>query len=202
MSRRKPLLDDALGGFDRRTLLSAAAAAALVAGCTKAPSAAPPPPAPSPPPPSKDKAVEAFVPVLVAMADRLLPKDAWGPGAADADVGTFFRVIFADQRLATIHPLLKRGCSFLMRVAKAESKKAFAALDDAARDDIIRRLVDNAMRPDGFSGPTFVRIVMALTLEGFLGDPRHGGNKGGIGWKTVGFSPDGRPQGVALPVLP
>jgi gluconate 2-dehydrogenase gamma chain len=136
------------------------------------------------------------------MADRLVPRDEWGPGAVDADVGTFFRAIFADQRLATIHPLLKRGCSFMMRVAKAETKQAFTSLDGPSRDEIIRRLVENAMRPDGFSGPMFVRIVMALTLEGFLGDPRHGGNKDGIGWKTVGFSPEGRAQGQGLPVLP
>jgi hypothetical protein len=45
-------------------------------------------------------------------------------------------------------------------------------------------------------------MVMALTLEGLLGDPRHGGNEGGIGWRTMGFSPDGRAQGLALKVLP
>jgi hypothetical protein len=54
------------------------------------------------------------------------------------------------------------------------------------------------MRPDGFAGPTFVRVALALTLEGFLGDPRHGGNKDGIGWRFVGHSPDGRAAGLAL----
>lgn len=188
-----------LGGLDRRTLLGGLVAASLAA-CAKAPEAEKTPPSSSTLP-TRDAAT-AFVPVLVAIADRLVPSDETGPGAKEANVGAFFTRVFADQRLSTVHPLLKRGCAFVMKVAQSEQKMAFVDLDAAARDGIIGRLVDNQMRPDGFSGPQFVRIVMALTLEGLLGDPRHGGNEAGIGWKMVGFSPDGRAQGLALKVLP
>ena len=70
------------------------------------------------------------------------------------------------------------------------------------QDALITRFVDNTVRPDGFSMQTFMRAVMALTLEGYLGDPRHGGNAGGVGWRVVGFAPEGRAQGLALQVLP
>jgi hypothetical protein len=70
------------------------------------------------------------------------------------------------------------------------------------QDGLITRFVDNTVRPDGFSMQTFLRAVMALTLEGYLGDPRHGGNAGGIGWRVVGYAPEGRAQGLALQVLP
>ena len=194
-----------LGGLDRRTLLSGFTglmAAGLVA-CAK-PAAAPGTASSSPSSSSSSgsNATAAFVPVLVALADRLVPSDDLGPGAREAEVGAFFSRVFADQRLSTVHPLLKRGCAFVMKVAQREHASAFVDLDGAARDDIIRRLVDNQMRPDGFTGPVFVRMVMALTLEGLLGDPRHGGNANGVGWKMVGFSPDGRSQGLALKVLP
>ena len=193
-----------LGGLDRRTLLSGFTglmAAGLVA-CAK-PTAAPVASSSSSSSSSSgSNATAAFVPVLVALADRLVPSDDLGPGAREADVGAFFSRVLADQRLSTVHPLLKRGCAFVMKVAQREHASAFVDLDGAARDDIIRRLVDNQMRPDGFTGPVFVRMVMALTLEGLLGDPRHGGNANGVGWKMVGFSPDGRSQGLALKVLP
>ena len=193
-----------LGGLDRRTLLSGFTglmAAGLVA-CAK-PAATPASSSSSSSSSSSgSNATAAFVPVLVALADRLVPSDDLGPGAREADVGAFFSRVLADQRLSTVHPLLKRGCAFVMKVAQREQGSAFVDLDGAARDDIIRRLVDNQMRPDGFTGPVFVRMVMALTLEGLLGDPRHGGNAHGVGWKMVGFSPDGRGQGLALKVLP
>jgi gluconate 2-dehydrogenase gamma chain len=189
-----------LGGLDRRTLLAGAVATVGVGlACTREPSAPAPTPAPAPP---ADLATETFVPVLAALAARLIPSDDLGPGAADVDIAMFFRRVFADPRLSTVHPLLKRGCAFVMQLARSEMKQAFTALEPAVQDEIIGRLVDNAVRPNGFSAPTFIRIVMALTLEGFLGDPRHGGNKDGLGWRAVGFSPDGRAQGLALKVLP
>lgn len=195
--------DDAspgLGGLDRRTLLTGAAALGAVglAGCPKP--AAPPPPSPTAPP--TDQATATFVPVLVALAARLVPSDDLGPGAPEADVAPFFRKVFEDPRLSTVQPLLKRGSAFVMQMARSETKTAFTDLDAAAQDEIVRRIVDNQVRPNGFSGPMFIRVVMALTLEAFLGDPRHGGNKDGIGWRAVGFSPDGRAQGLALKVLP
>lgn len=192
-----------LGGLDRRTLLAGAAGAlgVLTIACPKTPEAPKAPKAPQPSPPV-DQATATFVPVLAALAARLLPTDDLGPGAADADVATFFRRVFEDPRLSTVHPLLKRGSAFVLQMARSEAKAAFVDLDGGMQDEIIRRMVEGQVRPNGFSAPMFVRVVMALTLEGFLGDPRHGGNKGGIGWRAVGFSPDGRAQGLALKVLP
>ena len=194
------------GAFDRRTALSAGLLATLAAlGCDDCGTSTPPTkvvPTTTAPPADAAKAVTAFVPVLTAIAACLIPSDDLGPGAAEADLAPFFRGVFGDPRLSTVHPLLKRGCAFVMKAARAETQTAFVDLDIAARDDLLHRLADNLMRPDGFSGPLFMRIVLALTLEGFLGDPRHGGNKGGVGWRVVGFSPDGRASGLALPILP
>ena len=197
------------GAFDRRTALSAGLLATLAAlGCDDC---GPGGPGTSPTTTSSgssaapqavvDQAVTAFVPVLVAIAECLIPSDDLGPGAKEAELAPFFRGVFADARLSTVQPLLKRGCAFMMKAAKVELKTAFVDLDVGRRDDLLQRLADNKLRPDGFSGPLFLRIVLALTLEGFLGDPRHGGNKGGVGWRVVGFSPDGRASGLALPVL-
>ena len=188
------------GAFDRRSALVGSFALAVLAAC-KDEAKSPTTPQPSPKTnPASSK--EAFLPVMVAIADRLFPKDDSGPGAAALDVGVFFDRVLDDARLGTIHPLLKRGCAFLMKAAQTEAHKPFVDLDEAQKDDLLARLSENQMRPDGFSGPTFVRVMLALTLEGVLGDPRHGGNKDKLGWSTVGFSPDGRASGLALKVLP
>ena len=150
--------------------------------------------------PRADNAVDAFVPVLVAMAERLVPSDDLGPGAREAQLEPFFRAVFADDRLATVHPLLKRGSAFLMKVARGQANSSFVGLEPLAQDDLITRLATNQMRPP-FPGPLFVRIVLALTLEGFLGDPKHGGNANKVGWRFVGYDVDSRAGGQALPIL-
>lgn len=183
------------GAFDRRSVLVGSLALAALAACKKDEPAAVTTSAPEPP--SSTRARDTFVPVLAAIAERLLPSDDLGPGAKEADVAGFLRGVFDDQRLASVHPLLKRGAAFLMKAAQLEGQKPFVDLDDAAKDDLLQRLGDNLMRPDGFHGPTFVRVMLALTLEGFLGDPRHGGNKDGVGWRIVGFSQDSRASGLA-----
>ena len=188
------------GAFDRRSVLVGSFGLLALGACKQdAPSAVG---VTAPPASTATNAPEAFVPVLVAVAERLLPSDDLGPGAKEADVAAFLRTVFDDQRLAGVHPLLKRGAAFLMKAARLEGDRAFTDLDDVAKDELLRRLGDNLMRPDGFHGPTFVRVMLALTLEGFLGDPRHGGNQGGLGWRVVGFSPDGRAQGLALRLAP
>jgi len=199
------------GAFERRSVLlagAAAAAAAVVsvgAGCRRSAVGAPGSTAVDAGPTTPSTATReppdarAFVPVLAAIAARLVPADEHGPGAAEAGVEAFFARALVDQRLASVQPLLKRGCAFLMKAARVERGQAFVALDAAAQDDLLRRLVDGQMRPDGFTGPTFVRVALALTLEGYLGDPRHGGNKDGVGWRVVGFSPEGRAAGLSQP---
>jgi hypothetical protein len=195
----------AFGAFDRRSALVGGSVALLGLTAGAACKGDAPSKAARPRPGVSDRATgeapladaRAFVPVLAAIAARLLPSDETGPGAADVGVDAFFARALDDQRLAAVHPLLKRGCAFLMKAARVEHDHAFVDLDAAAQDDLIRRLADGKMRPDGFSGPTFVRVALALTLEGFLGDPRHGGNKDAIGWRFVGFSPDGRVAGLA-----
>lgn len=126
------------------------------------------------------------LPILVAMADRLLPRDELGPGAKEAGVEMYLQKALADPRMRAIKSLVTRGAVFLGRAARREHGKAFVELDDKARDAFIERLAKNEVRPNGFSPQAFVRVMLALTLEAFLGDPRHGGNKGELGWQFIG----------------
>jgi gluconate 2-dehydrogenase gamma chain len=138
--------------------------------------------------------------VLAAVSERILPSEGDGPGAKEADVRYFLESTLSDERLSHLLPLLKRGAGFLARAAQAEYKQArFAALGPDKQDDLIDRLANKKFRPKDFDGPTFVRIMVALTLEGYLGDPKHGGNSKGAAWEWLGFSPAGRNKLAIVP---
>ena len=39
--------------------------------------------------------------------------------------------------------------------------------------------------------PAFVRMVIDHTVQGFFGDPKHGGNQDRVGWKLLGYTEGG-----------
>ena len=181
--------------FDRRSfLLSTAALGAGVslAGCKQGPPAPKEPTSPSDGAPTAD-ARAGFLDTLAAVAEQVVPTDDLGPGAKEAGVRSFLEKSLTDERLSHLVPLLRRAATFLDRAAQAEHKTAsFAALPVDAQRDILVRLSSNQMRPNGFQGTAFLRIMVALTLEGLLGHPKHGGNQGEVVWKWLGYSEKGR----------
>lgn len=191
--------------FDRRSALlggAALTAGAALEACTDKskdkPASADKPPADLPPPPKEENISGAGVSrpvleVLVAVSERILPSEGDGPGAKDVNIGTFLEHTLADERLAHLLPLLKRGAGYLARASRAKFKQArFAALSDDKKDELLKGLAERKLRPKGFDGNAFVRIMVALTLEGYLGDPSHGGNHDQLAWKWLKFDKAGR----------
>lgn len=184
--------------FDRRSLLkTTAAAAGLVAvGCE---TPAPDPGDKSPekkenpekaPPPQRGAVHPEVLLAMTAVAERVLPSEGEGPGAKEAAVGTYLGRTLADPRMRGVLGMLNRAAKFLNRAAQVEHKTPkFALLAAAQQDEIIGKLAERQMRPDGFDGPTFVRVMVALSLEGYLGDPAHGGNKDRVAWSWLGYEP-------------
>jgi gluconate 2-dehydrogenase gamma chain len=189
--------------FDRRSLLLGSAAIGAGAALEACKNPEPVDKAPDKPAPVEDKPPSddnlsgqgvsgPVLEVLTAVCERVLPSDGTGPGAKEASVGYFLETTLPDPRLSHLLPLLKRGAGFLARASTAKFKQSrFAALSDERKDELLRGLVDKKLRPKGFDGPTFVRIMVALTLEGFLSDPKHGGNKDRVAWKWLKHDPHG-----------
>lgn len=182
-----------MSAFDRRSLLLGGATliggGALLPGCPKEPEHAAPP-APDAGAGDGDGdgqlALDDVMPTLVAICERLLPSDESGPGAKEAGIDTYLRQALADPRMKAIKSMTQRGAVWVARAAKQEHGAWFVDLDAAAKDALITRLVKGEVKPKGFTPVAFVRILLALTLEAFLGDPRHGGNKDQVGWKFIG----------------
>lgn len=137
-------------------------------------------------PPEGEMTLAEVLPVLVAVADHLLPEDDLGPGVKAAGMETYLEKTLADPRMKAIKSLVTRGAVFVGRASRKEHNKAFWELDFKAKENMIARLARNEMRPNGFTPNAFIRVMLALSLECFLGDPRHGGNRDEIGWKFMG----------------
>lgn len=117
-----------------------------------------------------------------AVADRILPGGADGPGARDAGAAYFadraLDTFFAFQRQGVIDGLARLDA----RAARlTPTARSFAGLAPDFQDAVLTEME---------ADPGFFPLRM-LTLMGTLGAPEHGGNRDGVGWTLVGFRADG-----------
>jgi hypothetical protein len=118
-------------------------------------------------------------------------------------------VDFIDGQLATpvLRPLaaaLSLTAELLDKWAQAQHGGLFAHLPAATQDRILDALARGQLPVKSFPQREAFRALHALTLEGFLCDPVHGGNAGMVGWRSVDFPEPGlrpsAPPRLTLPV--
>jgi gluconate 2-dehydrogenase gamma chain len=191
--------------LSRRAVVGAAAPVAAIAlvsaGCKREAPAPPPLPAPAPPPPRAGRVLGAAAwAALEAVTERILPSDD-GPGAREAGVVAFIDAQLATPVLRPIAAALTTTADLLDRWATARHGVPFARLGPAVQDEILGQLARGTLPVKNFPQREAFRALHALTLEGFLSDPVHGGNAGMVGWRAIDFpepgvrptAPGGRP---------
>ena len=149
---------------------------------------------------------------LQAAVDRLIPEDEHGPGALKAGVPEFI-----DRQMETpyghgklwymqgpfhtdqppelgyqlnltprdIYRLGMKACEDWC--GKQYDGKAFADLAFAVREAVLAQMEAGKIEFDAVPAQTFFATLLKNTKEGFFSDPIHGGNKGMVGWKMIGF---------------
>ncbi len=154
--------------------------------------------------PQEAATVEAFV-------DRLIPADPETPGGKDCGCA-----VFIDRQLAGLYgrfdgyymsaPFQKgtkqQGMQSPVTPAQHYRKalaaldkacrdkfggKAFTALSDAQKDDVIKGLEDGSLALEGTDSKDFFKLILKDTQNGFLADPVYGGNRNMASWKMIGF---------------
>lgn len=109
---------------------------------------------------------------LDAMTAHLIPTDDT-PGAREA--GT---VSFIDRALSTFYHAHR--AEFLADYEAFAKRSATRFADLSAHDQIaMLRSIENTR---------FFGTLRFLTVLGFLASPSYGGNRNGIGWRTIGFN--------------
>jgi gluconate 2-dehydrogenase gamma chain len=146
-----------------------------------------------------------------AIADRLIPADASGPGGKDAGCAVFIdRQLagsFGDSRRLYMRPPFATGTPsqglqspivpkerYRTSLAALDEfckgtfgGKGFAALSAGEQDQVLGGLEKGEIKLKDGSGKAFFETVLANAMEGFFADPIYGGNRDMAGWKLVGF---------------
>ena len=160
----------------------------LLGGCKKD-EPKPPPAAPKPVLTSSHKTfTNDEWATLSAAVDRVLPRDE-DPGALDANVPEYIDRMLQTEQLQQMKAQFVPGVAALERRAQKMFKTTFAAATPAQQDELLTIFKNS---PEKSGEARWYEMLVVLVLEGFLGDPSYGGNKGEVGWKLVGFSLVGR----------
>ena len=142
--------------------------------------------------------------------ERLIPKDALGPGAREAGVAYFI-----DQQLdgqfgyaAKMYtqgpwppglptqgyqlPLAPRdvyrlGIAATNAYCERTYHKSFDRLDAAHQDEVLTALDGAKLAFDEVPAKVFFEMLYENTLEGYFSDPMYGGNRDKVSWKLIGF---------------
>jgi gluconate 2-dehydrogenase gamma chain len=144
--------------------------------------------------------------LLDAVLEVLLPSYPDEPGARDADVMTFvLRQLEPGAWHRWQRARIQEGLARLDALARDAWGEPFLELAPDEQDRALRYVADGGVDDDPakpgprFRGQGFVSGLLGLTLEGFFGDPCHGGNKGQVGWRLIGRAPDALPVGRCVP---
>lgn len=117
---------------------------------------------------------------LDALVDRLIPDDDGTAGALAAGAADYIVGMLAEAGEIGSYVT---GLAAVDTLAHALHGEPFTALAPAGRDDVLGAM-------EGSSDPTlaaFFELLRLHTVHGTFSDPRHGGNRGGVGWDLIGF---------------
>lgn len=113
-----------------------------------------------------------------AICAQIIPEDQ------DAGAITGGVVHFLDMQLSGFYKPLQR--TYRMGIAEIDRKsmefggKKFAELSSASQTGLLKRIEKDP------SLKAFFSLLVDHTMQGFYGDPRHGGNRDHVSWKMLG----------------
>lgn len=125
---------------------------------------------------------------LSAACERILPKDE-DPGALDANVPEYIDRMLQTREMEQMRKNFVPGLAALERRAQKMFKTSFATASTAQQDELLTIFKNS---PETSGEARWYEMLVVLTMEGFLGDPSYGGNRGEVGWALVGFKLVGR----------
>jgi gluconate 2-dehydrogenase gamma chain len=112
-----------------------------------------------------------------AVCEQIIPRDDY-PGATDAGVVNFIDIQLAGH-YRRHQGAYRKGIAALDETSRARHGKTFSELPSETQMQLLEEEEGNKSN--------FFDLVKAHTMQGFYGDPRHGGNRGMVSWKMLGL---------------
>jgi len=163
----------------RRDFIKTAAAATVVAGTAAC--------SPSKSPWRFLRVSEART--LAAICDCIIPPDS-DPGAEWAEVVNYIDVQLCGP-YRNLRSSYRAGIASLERTSQERFGKTFSSLSTDAQTSLLRDVEQGSAPKEiwtTLSPNQFFEMVLAHTMQGYYGDPRHGGNRERASWKMLGLS--------------
>ena len=126
--------------------------------------------------------------VVEAITARILPTDDT-PGALEAGCVHFIDRALAYEDAAAL-PAYRVALAELDRLCREQAGMGFVELPEEGQDEMLARLETGSVvgwREESARPQAFFATVRMHTILGFVLDPRYGGNRDHVGWKTMGF---------------
>ena len=126
---------------------------------------------------------------LAAICERIIPADQ-DPGAAWADVVNFMDIQLCGP-YRRFRSTYRRGVAGIDDSSRSLFGKKFVQLRQVDQEAVLAAL-DKGSAPGEtwkrLSPREFFDLLVTHTMQGFYGDPRHGGNRDGVCWKMLGLA--------------
>jgi gluconate 2-dehydrogenase gamma chain len=125
---------------------------------------------------------------VAAICERLIPADQ-DPGATEAGV-----VNFIDLQL--MGPYKRYRASYRQGLRGIEQAslelfgRRFTELSAERQDEVLKEIEGGSVAGEAWKGlasKDFFSLILSHAMQGFYGDPRHGGNRGRVSWKMLGL---------------
>lgn len=114
---------------------------------------------------------------LAAVADQIFPPGDT-PGASEIGAVHFMDAAFGGFMAGPL-PMVREGLADLATRAQSAGAERFSGLPFERQTEVLAQVEDTPM----------FGTLHFLTLCGLFTMPAHGGNRGGLGWKALGFEP-------------
>ncbi len=122
--------------------------------------------------------------MLAAVQAHLLPSEPGIPGAREVNATGYLRLLMTDPRTGEEQRVwLRDGLVELAELSSERFASEFISLTKNEREVALRALERSP------SGERWLAALLDFLLEALLGDPSHGGNPDGIGWRWLGITP-------------
>ncbi|MGB7847344.1 MAG: gluconate 2-dehydrogenase subunit 3 family protein [Candidatus Acidiferrum sp.] len=125
---------------------------------------------------------------LAAVCDQFVPPDR-DPGADWARVVNFMDIQLSGPYFS-LRKTYRRGLASLDHSSQAQFGKPFASLPSDQQIHLLKAMEKDELS-DGWketSPSAFFELLLKHTMQGYYGDPRHGGNRDHASWRMVGLT--------------
>jgi len=121
--------------------------------------------------------------LIESIAERMVPADA-NPGGKAAGVVFYIDGVLAGPFGRFYRKSYEEGLPMIDTTSQKRFGGTFVSLPSQQQTAILEDLQSSAAAT---SKKDFFGLLWRHVMEGYYGDPEHGGNRDGVSWKMIGF---------------